>query len=214
MQKGRECGVIFMKKHDLQIQALLYAISQYPDIGRTKLMKFIFLTDLVWYNQHNETVFEDEYVRMPKGPVPVLAYALTSVETSHEYFDVEKIQTPFGNDQYIFRLKMNPDLSCFPHELIELMDKILEYIKSNNANDISEFIHRFRLWRLIENGRKIPKDLFKLDEYEAADILSCKSLNIANRLKKQALRIEGEIPIEPVSKEFVKAQLKVLSSEK
>ena len=66
-----------MKKNK-QINAILFAIEEYPDIGRTKLMKFVFFVGLSIYNRTGATLLEDEYIRMPFGPVPPIAYALTS----------------------------------------------------------------------------------------------------------------------------------------
>ena len=51
-------------KKEKQIDSLLYAIEKYPDIGRIKLMKFVFFVDLVMHNRRNETLLEDEYIRM------------------------------------------------------------------------------------------------------------------------------------------------------
>ena len=42
-----------------RLNALLYAMEEYPDIGRTKLMKFVFFTDLIHYNNYGNTLLDD-----------------------------------------------------------------------------------------------------------------------------------------------------------
>ena len=83
-----------MKKNK-QINAVLYAIEEYPDIGRIKLLKFIFFVDFIICNRRGDTLPEDEYIRMPFGPVPPIAFVLTSC--SNEYIQVTRISPSPGN---------------------------------------------------------------------------------------------------------------------
>ena len=75
-------------KADKQLNALLYTIEQYPKIGRTKLMKFVFLVDLFMFNNRGETLLEDRYKRLRNGPVPSFAFANT--DSSNEFFQIVK----------------------------------------------------------------------------------------------------------------------------
>lgn len=203
-----------MKKHELQVEALLYAISKYPHIGRIKLMKFIFFTDLVWFNLYEETIFEDDYIRMPYGPVPRFAYELTSIDNINEYIVIEKDSILGDKEKYYFKPKRDPNLTVFSKELLEIMNKVLEFLKHSPVVDISEFTHKFRLWRIVENGCRIPKELFKLDDYEWFEILSEETLELAQNLAKQAIHIQGEIPIEEVQQKYISAQNEVLKSKR
>jgi len=155
-----------MKKNK-QINAILYAIEEYPEIGRTKLMKFIFFVDLVSFNRFGETLLEDEYVRMPFGPVPPIAYALTSC--SNEYFSVKKIQPSPEVIQYQFSPIHHADRTLFGNEEIGIFTEIIEILRKNTANAISDLSHRFRLWKEIGNGYTIPLDLFQIREGELED---------------------------------------------
>lgn len=164
-------------KYEKQLNALFYVIQQYPNIGRTKLMRFVFLTDFIWYNNYGETLLEDKYIRMPRGPVPEFAFNITNA--TNAYFKV--VQYLLGPERiwYQFSPKCEPNLSVFNSEELELMTKVIEIVKNNDAESISEFTHKFRFWRLIENSKPIPKELFKLDDYEMAELESMMSLEYA-----------------------------------
>jgi len=152
-----------------QINALLYAIEEYPEIGRTKLMKFVFFVDLVMYNRKGETLLQDEYIRMPHGPVPPIAYTLTAC--SNEFFTVSQVQI-YQNDryrEYRFTSLKKADMSLFDNEQKIIFDKVLELLKKNTAVAISTLTHQLDLWKIVGNGYKIPLDLFKLEERELTE---------------------------------------------
>lgn len=151
-------------KTEKQINSLLYALEEYPEIGRVKLMKFVFFVDLVMHNRRSETLLEDEYIRMPFGPVPAIAYTLTS--QSNEYFSVTRVPLSYQKIQYRFKPLKTADRGLFTQEEMTVFDGVLDILKKNTAVAISALTHRFNLWKNIENGYRIPLDLFKLKEHE------------------------------------------------
>jgi uncharacterized phage-associated protein len=154
-------------KTEKQINSLLYAIEKYPDIGRVKLMKFVFFVDLVMHNRRNETLLEDEYIRMQYGPVPAIAFTLTS--QTNEYFAVAKVPIGYQRYQYTFKPLKSADLDLFTQEEKTVFDGVLEILKKNTAVAISTLTHQFDLWKNIANGYRIPLDLFKLTENELTE---------------------------------------------
>ena len=74
-----------MRKQKL-INALLYAVEHDNRIGRTKLLKFIFFVDLIYYNQRGTTLCGTTYIRIPKGPAEAVAVQLTDEPSA--YLDV------------------------------------------------------------------------------------------------------------------------------
>jgi len=170
------------RKTDMQAEALLYAIGKYPTIGRTKLMKFVFFVDLYWCNVKHETLLEDEYTRMPRGPVPAYAFALS--ESSNEFFEVERKSIDPEITYYSFSPKRKASLARFDEDMLKLMDEILELLRKFTVRSISDFCHRFRLWRLSYDGDSIPQELFKLDKNEILEIESLVALSKARELSR------------------------------
>lgn len=146
------------------INAMLYAIERYPDIGRTKLMKFIFFVDLIHYNKYERTLLADEYTRKSWGPVPDRAYLLTS--SSNAAFDVEEEQLTPEKKRYLFPVKKHTNLNAFSISEITIFNAILRVFNKMTADEVSDFSHHFSLWKNFENGDMIPLGEFKLSEYE------------------------------------------------
>ena len=201
-----------MSKVEKQINAILYVLKKYPEIGRTKLMKFVFLIDFGWYNETGRTLLEDEYIRMPRGPVPSVGYNLT--ESDNEYFEVRIENLDPEYKQYRFTPKKEPNLSLFNKKAIEKFDLVIDILKESNANNISDFTHLFRLWKTVKNGHKIPVDLFKLDEYEISQIKSelafLKAKEVAKSVETEKKKSKDkeyyELPDEPVDKDLMDLQ--------
>ncbi|KQC10161.1 MAG: hypothetical protein APR55_09525 [Methanolinea sp. SDB] len=149
-------------KRNKQVNAILYAIEEYPGIGRTKLMKFVFFVDLIIFNRRGETLLEDEYIRMPFGPVPPVAYALTSC--SNEYIQVTRRYPSPRVVHYRFKPLQHADRGLFTGEEKGIFQEVLEVLRKNSATAVSALSHRYRLWREVGTGYTIPPDLFQLCE--------------------------------------------------
>lgn len=150
-----------MKKNK-QINALLFAIEEYPEIGRTKLMKFIFFVDLIIFNRRGETILEDEYIRMPFGPVPPVAFALTSC--SNEYIHVIKTCPSPEIVNYRFKPIKRADRGLFTDEEKGIFTEVLDILRKNSTTAVHSLSHKFRLWREVSTGYTIPLDLFQIRE--------------------------------------------------
>lgn len=157
-------------KTEKQLNALIYAIEQYPKIGRTKLMKFVFLVDLFVYNNRGQTLLEDSYLRLPNGPVPEIGFSCT--DNSNTNFTVKT--EPCDPERIIYQytpLKKS-DLSAFTDKEKQLFDTTIRSLKSHKTEQVSALTHRFSLWKQAKNGDIIPVSNLKLDEYEYDDLES------------------------------------------
>jgi hypothetical protein len=157
-------------KTEKQLNALLYAIENYPRIGRTKLMKFVFLVDLFIYNTRGETLLEDSYIRLPNGPVPDIGFSFT--DNSNAHFTVKT--EPCDPERIIYQYTpvQKSDMSAFSKKEIRLFNTVLHSLQSHRTEEISELTHRFSLWKDAANGDIIPVKNLKLDEYEYDELES------------------------------------------
>ena len=160
------------------INALLYAVERDGHIGRTKLLKFIFFVDLIYYNLRETTLCGTTYIRMPKGPAEATAFQLTS--ESNAYFDVK---APTANahtgrrraggffrrntyESYEYRPRSKADLTIFtPYERV-LLWSVLQWMKFKKTDLISDITHYFRLWKEFSDGEDIPLEYFRLNRRE------------------------------------------------
>jgi len=164
------------------VNAMLYAIGKYPNIGRTKLMKFFFFSDLINYNQNGDILLEKEYIRMPNGPVPESAFHLTG--TSNAFVEVCPTQIDPEWTKYHFHMLREADPSIFSSAELSLFDEVIGILQSHSTQKISEITHRFSLWRTVADGDIIPLESFKLDEYEYVQLGSVISSYRAAQLAK------------------------------
>jgi hypothetical protein len=157
-------------KSEKQLNALIYAIEQYPQIGRTKLMKFVFIVDLFMYNNQGQTLLEDSYIRLPNGPVPDIGFSYT--DNSNAHFKVKT--EPCDPERIIYRFTplRKSNLSDFLEKEVQLFNTIIRSLKSHKTEEISELTHRFSLWKEAKNGDIISVEDLKLDDYEYDDLES------------------------------------------
>lgn len=173
-----------MQKKKL-INALLYAVERGGRIGRTKLLKFIFFVDLIYYNQRGATLCGTTYIRMPKGPAEAAAFQLTFEPSA--YLDVKAPTAKAypgrrtsgsrsrgrSYESYTYYPRVQADLSLFtPYERV-LLWTILQWMKLKSADHISDITHQFRLWKEFSDGEEIPLERFRLNSSELAYLERC-----------------------------------------
>jgi uncharacterized phage-associated protein len=157
-------------KYEKQKNALIYATEQYSNIGRTKLMKFIFFIDLISYNDSGDTILEDCYKRVPYGPAPSTGMILTDDDS--DLFEIEV--TEFEPNKIIknFRSREKCDNRIFSKDEIFRFNQILRVLRQYPAEKISDITHELTLWKDYKNGDTIPKERLKLDDEDYFEFLS------------------------------------------
>ena len=166
-------------KHEKQRLAILYAIKRDPAINRTKLMKYVFFVDLFAYNKFGHTILEDEYKRLPNGPVPEYGFNYTTPNhlpgNNGKDFKMEKV-IDGGYYYYKFTLSESsvPDLThTFKPVEQDLLNLVLDMVQSHTANYLSDYTHNLALWKDHENSETISPFEFRLppDEMEDLELL-------------------------------------------
>ena len=198
-------------KTEKQLNALIYAIEQYPRIGRTKLMKFVFLVDLFMYNNRGQTLLEDSYLRLPNGPVPDIGFSYT--DSSNAHFTVKT--QPCDPERIIYQYTplRKSDLSAFSYKERQLFDTIIRSLKSHKTEQISELIHRFSLWKEAKNGDVIPLSDLKLDEYEYDELESFVYFTDAIADAKKVEEISDSDSDDRVPDDLVAIQIQTMCGE-
>ncbi|WP_440950882.1 type II toxin-antitoxin system antitoxin SocA domain-containing protein [Methanosphaerula subterraneus] len=166
-----------------KLHSLLYAMEQVPDIGKTKLVKFIFLADLISINQRGIPIFPNPaYIRMPMGPVDQFAFLMAG--ESNAFFSVtapkaiiafngafhprgqkkSRKKVPPQSTKFTPRVKADP--SYFSTYEKVLFDSVLKVLRYRTASEISNITHHLRLWEDYNDGDVIPIGALKLDQRE------------------------------------------------
>jgi len=181
-------------KDEKLINALLYAIEDFPDIGKTRLMKFVLFADVIIYHELGDTLLADKYKRMDWGPVPDEAFYLTSF--TNKYFDVEEVPLTPEKKRFVFPLKVHSNRDLFSEREKEVFDKILRLFRKMSAEEISDFTHRFSFWKNLGENEEIPLDVLNLDDYEYFNFITLLAYDDAMELSGDALYKPSEIEID------------------
>lgn len=158
---------------DKSLNALLYAIKEYPSVGRTHIVKIPFLVDLISYNQLGTTFLDDTYLRMPYGPVS--SYALSKTDEFFIKFDEDLDCTSRalsnGNKKYSYIPRKEPDLNNFDPYEFYIFTKVLKKVSHMYATDISDYTHELKLWLNNKDLETIPLEQFYLSPDEAETLV-------------------------------------------
>lgn len=157
-------------KRRKKIHAVLSILEDFPDIGRTLLLKFIFFMDLFHYHHRKEFLFDSEYVRMPHGPGDTVTNMITS--DSNEFLRVTRIKKNYRPGStitypsYQFRSKVPADKALFSSYENALFKMVFRVLQRSRARDISDLTHELRLWKEFRDGDTIPPQYFELNSHE------------------------------------------------
>ncbi|MDE2521830.1 MAG: hypothetical protein O0X93_01550 [Methanocorpusculum sp.] len=147
--------------------ALVHIVRCYPTFGRTQLVKTIFIADLVHSNLCGVLMFPSEYRRLPYGPASCCAMDITEMYSASPQPFLDITQATGGYNQYTYVPKVNEDLSGIPAYQLKILEAAACFVQSKErATDISEFTHKFSLWKDVEPNAIIPEERFQLNKEE------------------------------------------------
>lgn len=132
-----------------------YFASKLDYISKTKLNKLLFYTDFIYFSRYTKSMIGLTYIKNHYGPVPQkadLLYGLLVEEGSIEW-------EPFGymngyTGEYI---KSNVyEEYIFDKKEEEVLRRVVELFKDDNANEISKKSHEEIGWKNTEMKSRIP----------------------------------------------------------
>lgn len=158
-----------------QLEAMLYAIQCFPRINRTQLMKYIFFVDLFTYNKRGQPLLENQYRRLPNGPVPLFGFEKTALPDKKEFnengeFTIYRMRNCSQPNIYRYRFGIKPGrfakMSVFQKGERDLLSLTLRSVMFRNTADLCQFTHTYSLWKNHIDGDLIDLGEFKLGREE------------------------------------------------
>lgn len=135
---------------------LIYFFTEHG-ISQTRLQKALFYADFVNYRETGSSITGLTYRRFPNGP-----YSEALKKLSEDLLIQNKIERKWD-----YLLVANQDASLtFIHETQrQFLNKIKQYIQSNNAEVVSKESHQLDVWLKTEDYEKISYDFaLEIDE--------------------------------------------------
>lgn len=135
----------------------IISILSKKNINKTKLLKELFYIDFLSFKLHSCSMTGLEYAKLPYGPI------MDDFEKIFETLTLNNIidYTVKYNDNYeehIIKSKIEPDLSIFRKEEIEIINKIKDYFKDYSVSEIVEYSHKEKAFLETKEGSKISYD--------------------------------------------------------
>jgi hypothetical protein len=126
-----------------------------PRGGATKINKILFASEWSHMREHGRPITGAEYQKLPKGPAP---RALLPVrEALLADGDAELVEEPIGGNS-LDRLKplRRADLRRVTDEERRHVDRAIEELWGQTADEVSDLSHREMGWQMVDEGDTIP----------------------------------------------------------
>ncbi len=134
-------------------QLILYLASK-VDIGKTKLMKLLYLIDFAAYGEIGKSITNDTYEHWTLGPVPRNIWRKCGALLSDI---VDQVTEERGTGKYTrFVPKIDPDLSVFTKTELEIIDSIIKKYGTKFQQELVELVHEELPFKLTKKDEVIP----------------------------------------------------------
>lgn len=142
-----------------KVEAVInYFASNVPYLYKVKMMKLIWYSDVLSYNNTGKTITGLVYRHEKMGALPIgnnRIMTLENVLIEEEYFEV------YDNVSYSFVKNDNIDMSVLSDEEIEILKKVSEKFKDYSGMDIMQYMHNEKAYTDTESDNIIPFSLTK-----------------------------------------------------
>ncbi len=141
--------------------------------GATKLNKILYLSDFLSFGNWGEPITGVEYQHLRLGPAPRRLIPVRDSLQSAGKLAVQSLPLRSGKQQTRTVNLTDPNLKLFSGREIALVDSVIEDLWDLDADESSEFSHRFVGWKMTKEGQNIPYgSIFISDEpLSTAEIL-------------------------------------------
>lgn len=126
-----------------------------PKFGATKLNKILFYSDLEAYFEYGNSITGEEYFKLQYGTAPRrMKPVLTELEESGE-LSIYYVQWATGK-QRRFAPKREHNLDIFSANEIAIVDRVIQWLWDEDANEVSDRSHKFVAWKKVREFDTIP----------------------------------------------------------
>jgi uncharacterized phage-associated protein len=147
--------------------------SAHPTLGKVKLAKLLFFTDALAYHSTGRTITDEEYIKLPLGPVPEnFDLILSSME--NDGLIEKRIRPTLKKDQETYFPCMKINFNVFLKKEIAIMSEVIDIFRNKYTDELVELSHKLLPWDIIEVGEQISFELFGMDCEEAQKLKMAK----------------------------------------
>jgi hypothetical protein len=127
-----------------------------PKFGAVKLNKILYLSDFLAFGNWGEPITAVPYQHLRMGPAPTRLIPVRDALQKSGKLVVQTLPLKSGNRQVRTVNLVDPNLKVFSGREIALVDSIIQDLWDMDAEQSSEFSHRFVGWKMTREGEPIP----------------------------------------------------------
>src|SRR5713101_2465496 len=127
-----------------------------PKFGAIKLNKILYLSEFLSFGNWGEPITGVEYQHLRKGPAPRRLIPVREELQRSGKLAVQRLPLRGGNVQVRTVNLVDPNWKVLSAREISLVDNIIEELWDLDAEESSEFSHRFVGWKMTKEGDPIP----------------------------------------------------------
>lgn len=154
-------------------QVLLYILEKVgakPNVGLTVLYKLLYFIDFDYYEKYEKQLMGLTYFKNTHGPTPRhFSKIINAMKKSGELEEVRSKY--FAHEQKKFLPHIEPDMSSFQGDELEVIDDVLRRYSDKTGVQLSEISHRDMPWKATEMGEDIEYELafYRPDEFSVGE---------------------------------------------
>ncbi len=127
-----------------------------PKFGSVKLNKILYLSDFLAFGNWGAPITGVPYQHLRMGPAPKRLVPVRDELRSRGDLAIKEVPLMSGNVQIRTVNLREPKLDAFTGKEIALIDKVIETLAGLDAEEASEYSHRFVGWKMTKENDPIP----------------------------------------------------------
>jgi transcriptional regulator with XRE-family HTH domain len=144
------------KFRQMYFACLRYAANDHGNVPKTKLAKLLYLADFTNFFKELEPMSGVKYRRLEYGPVPDVFFSLTDDLLEQGKINIEIIDK--GAQMISLRTTDNDTSELTAEEILKIKE-ICELWKDKPTQEIVNFTHEQKPWKMCRDGEYIPYSL-------------------------------------------------------
>lgn len=144
------------KFRQMYFACLKFTANRHGNVPKTKLAKLLYLADFRSFFENLEPMSGVKYRRLEYGPVPDIFFSMT--DDLHEQGKIG-IELLDGGAQMISLSTREEDFSELSKDELASIKQICELWKDKKTQEIVNFTHEQKPWKMCRDGEYIPYSL-------------------------------------------------------
>ncbi|HLS31302.1 MAG TPA: Panacea domain-containing protein [Flavobacteriaceae bacterium] len=123
---------------------------------KTKMNKLLLYADFLNYKNSGYSISGIRYQAIQMGPVPRKYHSIYEYMADKKLLDVESVRFPrYTGVQFVMNKEQPFNADLFDKEELNVMNRVVDVFRDNNASEISDISHKEQAWIQNEGGKNL-----------------------------------------------------------